>query len=106
MLVERIVTANGVCDCHSPPCVRETASAVHPLALKRVVSGAATFSSLWQTQVIAEKEAWKIAEEHGLHLVTIHPVFVVGPVLSSRTDATSVQMIKVSFGPQNPGTSL
>ena len=44
---------------------------------------------------MAEKEAWKIAKEHGLDLVTIHPVFVVGPVLSDRTDATSVQMIKV-----------
>jgi len=44
---------------------------------------------------MAEKEAWRIAKEHGLDLVTIHPVFVVGPVLSDRTDATSVQMIKV-----------
>ena len=51
------------------------------------------------SQVVAEKEAWKIAEEHGLHLVTVHPVFVVGPVLSARTDATSVNMIKVGSGP-------
>ena len=49
-------------------------------------------------QVVAEKEAWKIAEQHSLDLVTIHPVFVVGPVLSTRTDATSVQMIKVRHG--------
>ena len=55
-----------------------------------------------RTQVMAEKEAWKIAEEHGLDLVTIHPVFVIGPVLSTRTDATSVKMIAVSGGPK-PG---
>ena len=48
--------------------------------------------------MVAEKEAWKIAEQHGLDLVTIHPVFVVGPVLSSRTDETSVQMIVVRTG--------
>ncbi len=55
--------------------------------------------------MVAEKAAWKIAEEHDLHLVTINPVFVIGPVLSARTDATSVNMIKVGSGPQ-PGTSL
>ena len=44
---------------------------------------------------MAEKEAWRIAEQHGLDLVTIHPVFVVGPVLSDRDDAASVQMIVV-----------
>ena len=50
-------------------------------------------------QVMAEKEAWKIAREHGVELVTIHPTFVIGPVLSARTDATSVKNITVSGGP-------
>ena len=58
-------------------------------------SGEPTGSLVLLLQVMAEKEAWQIAEQHGLDLVTIHPVFVIGPVLSTRTDATSVQMIVV-----------
>ena len=46
-------------------------------------------------QVVAEQEAWKIAKSSGLDLVTILPNFVLGPVLSSRADGTSVGFLKV-----------
>lgn len=42
----------------------------------------------------AEKAARKLAAEEGLDLITIHPSFVLGPVLSQRTDATSVSTFK------------
>jgi nucleoside-diphosphate-sugar epimerase len=43
---------------------------------------------------LAEEEAWKIAKEHNLDLVTINPAFVVGPAQSSRTDGTSIKWMK------------
>ena len=46
-------------------------------------------------QTLAEKVAWDLSKKHGFKLVTINPVFVFGPVLSSRADATSVLMMKV-----------
>lgn len=46
-------------------------------------------------QTLAEKAAWKLAKENGIDLVTINPVFVVGPVISKRTDATTVTMLIV-----------
>ncbi|EIE24719.1 NAD(P)-binding protein [Coccomyxa subellipsoidea C-169] len=42
----------------------------------------------------AEKEAWAISKREGLDLVTINPTFVLGPVVSSRTDATSIILFK------------
>lgn len=50
----------------------------------------------WFVQTLAEKVAWDLSKKHGFQLVTINPVFVFGPVLSSRADATSVLMMKVS----------
>ena len=46
-------------------------------------------------QTLAEKAAWDLSKKYGFHLVTVNPVFVFGPVLSSRADATSVLMMKV-----------
>ena len=45
---------------------------------------------------MAEREAWKLAKEHGLDLVAILPNFVLGPVISSRADGTSVGYMKAS----------
>lgn len=47
------------------------------------------------SKTLAEKAAWALAREHGVDLVTIHPVFVVGPAISKRTDATTVAMFIV-----------
>ncbi len=46
-------------------------------------------------QVQAEKAAWALAREAGLDLVAINPSLVLGPVLSSQGDSTSIQMMKV-----------
>lgn len=50
-------------------------------------------------QTEAEKEAWAISKREGLDLVTINPTFVLGPVVSSRTDATSIILFKVQLLP-------
>ena len=46
-------------------------------------------------QVAAERVAWDMAKEHGFHLCVINPTFILGPVISSRTDATSIDIVKV-----------
>ncbi len=46
-------------------------------------------------QTVAEREAWRFAGEHGLDLVAVLPNFVLGPVISSRADGTSVGFMKV-----------
>lgn len=53
--------------------------------------------SLWSapTQVLAEKAAWAWQEETGISLVTIHPAFVIGPLLYA-CDAATAQFMKVS----------
>lgn len=48
-------------------------------------------------QVRAEEVAWDFAKEHDIDLVTVLPSAVFGPVLSARSDATSVQILKVGF---------
>lgn len=46
------------------------------------------------SKTVAEKEAWKLAGEHGFDLVTINPSLVVGPPATSRVDGTSIGGIK------------
>ena len=49
-------------------------------------------------QASAEREAWKIAKEHDLDLVTILPNFILGPALSRHdTKGLSVGFMKVSI---------
>jgi hypothetical protein len=45
-------------------------------------------------QTMAEREAWRLAKEHGLDLVAILPNFVLGPALSSRSDGLSMGFLK------------
>jgi len=45
-------------------------------------------------QVAAERAAWELSKEHGFKLCVINPSFVLGPVVSSRTDATSIDTMK------------
>ena len=52
----------------------------------------------WCAQVAAERVAWEMAKEHGFHLCVINPTFVLGPVISSRTDATSIDVFRVWHG--------
>lgn len=46
------------------------------------------------SKMLAEREAWRIAgEQSRWRLVTINPSFVLGPSLSARVDATSVDLM-------------
>jgi len=42
----------------------------------------------------AEEEAWKFAKGKKWDLVAICPSFIIGPPLSKRVDATSIQAVK------------
>jgi nucleoside-diphosphate-sugar epimerase len=42
----------------------------------------------------AEKAARELAEKEGFEIVTIHPSFVMGPVIFDRADATSIVTMK------------
>ena len=54
-------------------------------------------SALLQTE--AEKAARKLASEAGMDIVTIHPTFVLGPVISQLGgDAPTVSKFKVRVG--------
>ena len=48
----------------------------------------------WLSKVEAEKVAWDLAKEHNIDLVTILPEFIMGPLISSRSDGTSVGYMK------------
>lgn len=54
-----------------------------------------TGEAYWVSKVQAEKTAWELAKEHGVDLVTILPEFIMGPIISARTDGTSVGYMKV-----------
>jgi len=46
------------------------------------------------SKVYAEKKAWELVEGKDIELVVCNPAFVLGPPLSSRTDSTSIKVIK------------
>lgn len=46
-------------------------------------------------QVAAERAAWDICKQEGINLITILPGFVLGPVTSTRPDATSTEVFQV-----------
>ena len=45
---------------------------------------------LWYAyaKTVAEKEAWRLAKEHGIDLVVVNPSFVIGPALGPRPTST------------------
>lgn len=43
------------------------------------------------SKVEAEKVGWALSKKYGFPMCTINPTFVLGPVVSSRTDATSIK---------------
>ncbi|KAK9808369.1 hypothetical protein WJX73_007525 [Symbiochloris irregularis] len=46
------------------------------------------------SKVLAERHAWKVAEEQGFELVTILPTWVLGPILGTRLDSLSMLKTK------------
>ena len=45
-------------------------------------------------QTLAEQAAWDMAKKEGFDLVVINPTLVIGPIISARTDATSIKNVK------------
>ena len=52
----------------------------------------------WVSKVQAEKEAWALAAEHGVDLVTVLPEFIMGPLLTAAAAEASLSagFMKVS----------
>ncbi|KAL7120496.1 hypothetical protein ACP275_02G126700 [Erythranthe tilingii] len=47
------------------------------------------------SKTLAEKAAWKFAEENGLDVVTLHPGFVIGPLLQPTLNLTSEALLNL-----------
>ncbi|XP_022718607.1 cinnamoyl-CoA reductase 1-like [Durio zibethinus] len=59
-------------------------------------------SELWYmlSKTLAEKAAWKFAEENGIDMITIHPGMVCGPLLQPTLNA-SLELILNLIGAEN-----
>lgn len=55
---------------------------------------------LWYAyaKTLAEKEAWKYAEEQGLDLVVVNPSYVVGPLLAPEPTSTLYLILNLMKG--------
>jgi cinnamoyl-CoA reductase len=49
-------------------------------------------------KTVAEQAAWEIAKETGVDLVVVNPVLVVGPLLQSTINASTVHILKYLTG--------
>jgi len=47
---------------------------------------------------VAEKEAWRLAKEHGIDLVVVNPSFVIGPALGPRPTSTILIVLAMLKG--------
>ncbi|KAK8452274.1 hypothetical protein SEVIR_5G084800v4 [Setaria viridis] len=56
--------------------------------------------NLWYAyaKTVAEKEAWRLAKEHGLDLVVVNPSFVIGPALGPRPTSTILIVLAMLKG--------
>lgn len=57
------------------------------------------------SKVLAEKAAWKLAEELGLDMVVINPGCVLGPMLQPRLNASLHVLLNLLKGDSNPQTN-
>lgn len=66
--------------------------------------------NLWYAyaKTIAEKEAWKFAEESGIDLVVVSPSFVVGPLLAPQPTSTLQMILAIVKGliKEHPNTTV
>ncbi|EES02561.1 tetraketide alpha-pyrone reductase 2 [Sorghum bicolor] len=65
---------------------------------------------LWYAyaKTVAEKEAWRLAKEHGIDLVVVNPSFVIGPALGPKPTSTILivlAMLKGELG-KYPNTTI
>jgi nucleoside-diphosphate-sugar epimerase len=51
-----------------------------------------------RTKTVAEKEAWRLAKEHGIDLVVVNPSFVIGPALGPRPTSTILILLAMLKG--------
>ncbi|KAH7279311.1 hypothetical protein KP509_37G014100 [Ceratopteris richardii] len=60
-------------------------------------------NNLWyqSSKTEAEKEAWRIAKEQGLDLVTINPAMVIGPLLQPTLNTSSAAILRLLNGSTN-----
>ncbi|KAJ7954149.1 Cinnamoyl-CoA reductase [Quillaja saponaria] len=49
-------------------------------------------------KTLAEQEAWKMAKEKGVDLVAVNPVVVLGPMLQTTLNASSIHILKYLNG--------
>lgn len=65
------------------------------------LDGSIDRSQLWYAyaKTVAEKEAWRLAKEHGIELVVVNPSFVIGPVLGPRPTSTILIVLAMLKGP-------
>ncbi|GJN05942.1 hypothetical protein PR202_ga23621 [Eleusine coracana subsp. coracana] len=56
--------------------------------------------NLWYAyaKTVAEKEAWRLAKEHGIDLVVVNPSFVIGPGLGPRPTSTILILLAMLKG--------
>ncbi|KAF9598284.1 hypothetical protein IFM89_026551 [Coptis chinensis] len=52
------------------------------------------------SKTLAEESAWKFAKEHGIDLVTIHPAFVIGPLLQPTLNSSTEIILNLINGIQ------
>ena len=67
------------------------------LLFSQETSSVANGQAYHLSKVMAEKEAWRVAEAKGIDLVTVNPNFVLGPALSAAPDgggSISVSYVK------------
>ncbi|GLJ09417.1 hypothetical protein SUGI_0109170 [Cryptomeria japonica] len=59
--------------------------------------------NLWYAfaKTLAEKEAWKFAQEQGLDLVVLNPSFVIGPLLAPKPTSTIYLVYNIMKGGNN-----
>ncbi|XP_065854091.1 tetraketide alpha-pyrone reductase 2-like isoform X2 [Euphorbia lathyris] len=88
------------------PCIDGTknvlSSCSKASSVKRVV--------LWYAyaKTVAEKEAWRIADESGINLVVVNPSFVVGPLLAPQPTSTLLLILSMlkGVGTEYPNTTV
>ncbi|RWR85552.1 tetraketide alpha-pyrone reductase 2-like protein [Cinnamomum micranthum f. kanehirae] len=56
--------------------------------------------NLWYpyAKTLAEKEAWRVAEESGIDLVAVNPSFVVGPLITPQPTSSLLLIISIMKG--------
>ena len=56
------------------------------------------------SKLIAERDAWELAEAQQLEMATINPSFIMGPPRMSRLDGESISNMRMALGAHAPPT--